>query len=246
MSIIKPGQGFGRVVPFVDYRCFHFLFHLKSYFSQSTSYSIIASAKMMQETPPPQEDNKTESPQSSNWRHRTAAALERRRWALEARQQQEKAQSLERQANTNAPPMLKKRLKQGLVSVGNALQKINIGKWIDDLERDQELADSLEDLNRENKQQAERLSLCREAQDACRQAIQEHLKSFLKEYPQGSYEDWIRDLHPDNVNEKDNSIDPRFYVPDDHHRLIWNEAHPIPGEREGLVEEDLTSSSEST
>ncbi len=39
------------------------------------------------------------------------------------------------------------------------------------------------------------------------------------DHPQ--YEDWIRDLHPENVNDK--GVDHRFYVLESEHRLVWNE-----------------------
>jgi hypothetical protein len=112
---------------------------------------------------------------------------------------------------------------KGIEAVGNAIQKVNIGKWIDDLEKDQELADELDRINAENAEEQERKAICREAEAACLKAIHDHLMSFVEEYPDSTYEEWIRELHPDNIQEKDDSIDERFYVEDADHRILWNE-----------------------
>ena len=57
-------------------------------------------------------------------------------------------------------------LAKGIHRLGNALQKINIGRWIDELEHDQELADDLEVINAENAAQTSRLDTCRAAHEA--------------------------------------------------------------------------------
>jgi len=65
---------------------------------------------------------------------------------------------------------------------------------------------------------------------SCMQIIIEHLREFLEEQPDSTYEEWIRDIHPDNVDDQRyNSyddgliIDHRFYVETSDHRIIWNE-----------------------
>ena len=115
------------------------------------------------------------------------------------------------------------KLKKQLSSIGNALQKINLAKLIDDLERAQELADHLEHINNELNEEAERKELCREAQAACLETIINHLTEFLERRPDAVYEDWIAELHPDNLDlEKGGDIDHRFYVKESDHRIIWN------------------------
>ena len=37
-----------------------------------------------------------------------------------------------------------------------------------------------------------------------------------------TYEEWIADLHPDNAEYADGSIDHRFYVEESDHRQLWN------------------------
>lgn len=119
------------------------------------------------------------------------------------------------------------RVKAGLVAVGNALQKINLVKLIDDMEHDQELADELEVVNRETTQEAERKAMVQEALAACRAEIEDHLTTFLFFHPTAAYEEWIQDLHPENVDRGQlltdlKTVDMRFYVADSDHRLLWN------------------------
>jgi len=67
----------------------------------------------------------------------------------------------------------------------------------------------------------------RETKEACKRIIEDHLKSYLKEYPDSSYENWIQELHPENFGEKyavednDNKVDQRFYFERSDHRIIW-------------------------
>ena len=115
------------------------------------------------------------------------------------------------------------KLRNQLSSIGNALQKINLAKLIDDLERAQELADHLEHINTELNEEAERKELCREAQAACLETILNHLTEFLERRPDANYEEWIAELHPDNMDlAKGGNIDHRFYVKESDHRMIWN------------------------
>jgi hypothetical protein len=119
------------------------------------------------------------------------------------------------------------RVKAGLASIGTALQKINLSKLIDDMEHDQELADKLEVINTETDEEVERKRIVQEALAKCKAEIEDHLSTFLFFHPNASYEEWIEDLHPENINEgriladlKD--VDLRFYVEDSDHRLLWN------------------------
>jgi len=113
--------------------------------------------------------------------------------------------------------------------LGGALQKVNVIKWIGDLEQDQHLADELDKVNFENTDEQERYEIRRQAMEACMNAMEEHLLEFLQQHPQGTYEEWICQLHPDNINERmigltqTPLIDHRFYVADSDHRRLWNE-----------------------
>lgn len=106
-------------------------------------------------------------------------------------------------------------------TIGAQLQKVNLAKLIDNLERDQELADI------EIMEEEERRALCREAVAACMQTMLEHISDFLEERPDATYEEWIIKLHPDNADDHRCSsvglIDQRFYVEESDHRIIWNE-----------------------
>lgn len=133
-------------------------------------------------------------------------------------------------------------VKRGLKSFGSALNRMNPGKWIDDLERDQEIAYRLEEMNRENEEEEERQRICREAEAACLEAVRDHLGSFLAEKPEATYEEWIVELHPENARTTTTAateassridIDHRFYVHDSDHRMLWNENLPEGSEGDG-------------
>lgn len=132
----------------------------------------------------------------------------------------------------SATPSRKARLKARLVQVGNTMQKLNLAKLIDDMEHDQELADQLEEINLDIHEEAERKDLVREAISACQAEIESHLEAFLEAHPDATYENWIQDLHPDNVVEGKLlpdfvEVDHRFYVEESDHRLLWNERAPL-------------------
>jgi len=114
-------------------------------------------------------------------------------------------------------------------SLGNQLSKLNLGKLIDQMESDQGLADSLEQLNCRMKEEVERQEIRREAELTCKKVITDHLEQFLIAHPNGTYEEWIQDLHPENANQGRllsdiQQIDERFYVFGSDHRILWNEA----------------------
>jgi hypothetical protein len=118
---------------------------------------------------------------------------------------------------------------KALKSFGNQLQKINLGKLIDQMESDQTLADSLEQLNVRMKEECERQEIRREAEARTLEVILDHLEVFLQERPNASYEDWIEDLHPENAYQGKllpdiQEIDQRFYVFESDHRRVWNKA----------------------
>lgn len=137
----------------------------------------------------------------------------------------------ESQARAEARLRRKEGFKKGWKSAKNLVQKLNIGKWIDDLEKDQVLADQLEDANDDLQQEVARKALVIAVKEECMDAIRVHLRSFLEEEPDGMYEDWIAELHPDNYNEEKQTVDARFYVQDSDHRLLWNQQHETKSEK---------------
>ena len=131
--------------------------------------------------------------------------------------------------NTLGKPKRGTKIKKLGKKIGGALQKINVVKWIEDLEHDQDLADQLNRINTDTVDEQERQAIRRQAMEACMAAMTDHLMEFIHAKPQGSYEEWICQLHPDNINGRLEGltstpiIDHRFYVADSDHRLLWNE-----------------------
>lgn len=53
----------------------------------------------------------------------------------------------------------------------------------------------------------------------------QHLEQFIESCPKASYEEWIANLHPENVRSPSNrmkKIDGRFYHEESDHLLLWN------------------------
>ena len=160
-----------------------------------------SSAASIRLTPPP-------SPAASQGN----SAKPKKIWSKLALQRRQKLQDAQRQANQlQNRELRKKRLQKGWQSAKKAINKVNIGRWIDDLERDQELADELELRNAEHREEVERRQIVLQVREACMDAMRMHLVSFLQECPEGSYEEWVAELHPDNISEHDSSVDQRFY-----------------------------------
>jgi hypothetical protein len=125
----------------------------------------------------------------------------------------------------------RQRLKHGLQRIGQGVQKLNLGKLINEMEKDQELADRLESINQESNEEIKRKAIVEEAVQRCHREITNHLDSFLSTHPHATYEEWIYDLHPENVQQGkilDDlfTVDPRFYVQSSDHRLLWNDKVP--------------------
>lgn len=216
--------------------------------------------------PSSQSVNKHQESNNNNSNHdriiqmnRFATAEQRRRRATyDAVQQsvQEMMLQQQQQQSINNPKQnrrqtAKRIVQKGLRSARDTIQKVNIGRWIDDLEHDQQIANDLDRINHDLIEEEERKKLVAHVHRLCMNAIQDHLMSFLNEHPHGTYEEWIAELHPENViitmNHKtttDNDmyknsddptmsdaiqsfpkpqIDPRFYVPDSDHLLLWRE-----------------------
>jgi hypothetical protein len=128
-------------------------------------------------------------------------------------------------------PSRRQRIRNRLQKVGQTVQRFNLAKLIADMERDQELADQLENVNEDVSEEMHRKDLVREAIARCHQEIESHIDSFLISHPHATYESWIQDLHPENVQqgkilEDLFVIDPRFYVESSDHRKLWNDRVP--------------------
>mmetsp|Transcript_30024 Transcript_30024/g.45535 ORF Transcript_30024/g.45535 Transcript_30024/m.45535 type:complete len:326 (-) Transcript_30024:265-1242(-) len=67
-----------------------------------------------------------------------------------------------------------------------------------------------------------------EAEAACTQAMKDHLLEFVQKHPKASYEEWIGELHPENLHDgrlldlPSKELDHRFYVKESDHRKMWN------------------------
>ena len=93
-------------------------------------------------------------------------------------------------------------------------------------------SDDLESLRRrmqDEQQVLEAQNLSREAEEACLDVCRQHLQEFLREKPGGTYEEWLRSLHPENdyegkLLEGFSELDHRFYVKESDHLKMWNES----------------------
>ena len=121
-----------------------------------------------------------------------------------------------------------KKASDGVKNLSGKLQKINLVKLIGDMEKDQNLADNLERINKDLINEQAMCDMVREAEAACMQAIADHFDEFVAEHPNATYEEWIADLHPENIHEGKlldglgSELDHRFYVEDSDHRILWN------------------------
>ena len=92
--------------------------------------------------------------------------------------------------------------------------------------------DDLESLRRrmqDDKQVMEAENMSREAEQACLDVCHQHLQEFLQERPDGTYEEWLRALHPENdyegkLLEGFSELDHRFFVKESDHLKMWNES----------------------
>jgi len=143
-------------------------------------------------------------------------ALQRRKALLEAQARANKLVKRELQ---------KQNVRKVVSSLKCSLDRINPTKWKDNSEHDQKVAAELEKEFEDALEQEQYLKLCREASDRCLQAIKDHHQHFLEDHPNGTYEQWIRELHPDNTCafRQRVAIDHRFYLSDSDHRNLWNE-----------------------
>lgn len=131
------------------------------------------------------------------------------------------------------------RLKQTLGNALNKLNKtVNLIHMIDMLERQHAVSECLQvDESNAGEDEEERQRLCKEAAAACLKEVHEHCLAYIEKHPEdASYEEWIWECHPENVGEKGNNVDHRFYVIDSDHRIIWNSYCDMKGYPERKIE----------
>jgi hypothetical protein len=116
----------------------------------------------------------------------------------------------------------REKLRAGLQVAGSLVAKLNIGSWINELEESQVLADDLEELNAELIEEADNKIIVASVKAECLDDIKSHLDSFVADHAGSTYDEWIGDLHPDNVA-ADGTVDSRFFATHSDHRLLWNE-----------------------
>jgi len=78
----------------------------------------------------------------------------------------------------------------------------------------------------EEEEAARRLML--ESEELCTKAMIDHLLEFIERRPTSTYEEWIEELHPENLHhgkllpDMSKELDHRFYVKESDHRKMWN------------------------
>jgi hypothetical protein len=84
-------------------------------------------------------------------------------------------------------------------------------------------------MERINREREESEQMVEEAARMMLEINRRHLEDFLTGHPAATYEEWIADLHPENVNNSggDGAVDHRFYVETSDHRLLWNELRTL-------------------
>jgi hypothetical protein len=117
--------------------------------------------------------------------------------------------------------------------VNNNLSSFNIAKFTESITnqpRGTTVNDQLAMFNERMKEEALRRDIRREAEEACLQTMREHLVEFLEQNVNGTYEQWIFALHPENTQDVSllhdmecKEVDLRFYIEESDHRRLWNE-----------------------
>eukprot|EP00980_Cylindrotheca_fusiformis_P006635 scaffold1390_cov138-Cylindrotheca_fusiformis.AAC.38 len=96
------------------------------------------------------------------------------------------------------------------------------------------LSGQLSSLREHMREEAERRDVRRISEEASLNVMKEHLFTFLMEHPNGTYNQWIEELHPENtqdpqlLQEMDKEVDMRFYVEESDHRKLWNDVVKDP------------------
>lgn len=119
--------------------------------------------------------------------------------------------------------------RESLRNFGQQL-KSNITQFVEEQQQPSGgLSSQLNALNLRMKEEAERRDVQKVSEEACKNEMRNHLEEFVKKNPNGTYEQWIEDLHPENLSdpkllkEMDKELDLRFYVEESDHLRLWNE-----------------------
>ncbi len=123
------------------------------------------------------------------------------------------------------------RIKEQFQSVvGNKLSNLKFSKFTEGVSNQGGFNDQLAMFNERMKEEAMRRDVRREAEEACLQTMRDHLSEFLQQHSDGTYEEWIFALHPENTQDASllqdmeyKEVDLRFYVEESDHRQLWNE-----------------------
>jgi len=143
-------------------------------------------------------------------------ALQRRKTLLEAQAKAHKDAKRELQ---------KQRVLRKLSSFRCSFDRLNPIKWVENQDqKDKEIIHQLEQEYEDALDQHQYMILCKQASDACLEAVNDHLQHFLEDHPDSTYEQWVQELHPDNtcLFRKRVAIDHRFYLSESDHRHLWN------------------------
>ena len=125
-----------------------------------------------------------------------------------------------------------------ILSVPQTISKI-ANKRKKDKQPPLKFAEKLEFINQEIIEGQVTRKIVRDSQADCLKEINDHLTLFLSDNNDDggddndtgdvssntcshTYEEWIAELHPDNAEYADGSIDHRFYVEESDHRQLWN------------------------
>lgn len=117
--------------------------------------------------------------------------------------------------------------------VTTKLSNLNIARFTEGISNQPKgstVNDQLAMFNERMKEEALRRDVRREAEEACLRTMREHLDEFLVENTNGTYEQWIFALHPENTQDASllhdmeyKEVDLRFYIEESDHRRLWNE-----------------------
>ena len=146
-----------------------------------------------------------------------------------------------------------------LSSVGSLalqpLREFQLAERLNAMNLDTEDEETQKEIDLYNRRQEEKrdleemMKIKQEAEESCLNATRDHLMQFIVENPQGKYNEWIEQLHPENAHtgtllegfekvsrlwswyllQLDSShilfktIDHRFFVEQSDHRRMWNE-----------------------
>lgn len=128
------------------------------------------------------------------------------------------------------------------VLLGLAVASCLVVQWKQRQNEKREYEQEQARIERINREREETEATAHEAAQMMLDIDRQHLDEFIQKKNQQSstYEEWISELHPDNVQES-GAIDHRFYVHDSDHRLMWNGKadgvyrHPVEAKTADLV-----------